>query len=190
MKKTLLLLTAVVACAASLQADPINGTVGFTGAFNPANADLTTPSDAITILNPALNGTSTGSFFGAVFVSFASPITLNGAMGDPTFANPLWVITVGVHTFTFTSTSGSTILDTANINTISGTGFVTDSFDNDTANGTWNFSFNVTKVGDLATFTWNGTSGVTTAVPDGGSALTLLGVALAGIEFLRRKFKG
>jgi hypothetical protein len=95
-----------------------------------------------------------------------------------------------VHTFTFSSTSGTTVTDTATINSISGDGFVTDSFDGDTASGTWNLSFNVTKVGDLATFTWNGTSGVVTTVPDGGSAVTLLGVALAGIEFLRRKFKG
>ena len=32
-------------------------------------------------------------------------------------------------------------------------------------------------------------SGSTTAVPDGGSAVALLGVALAGIEVVRRKMK-
>lgn len=178
-----------MACAASLQADPITGTTGFTGSFTPANSDLTTSADVITINTAALNGVPTGSFVGGVLTSFSSPITLNNPI-NPTFGQPLWVITVGSHVYSFVSTTDTTILKTADINTIVGTGTVTDSLDHDTAAGTYNLSFNVSHAGDLATFTWNGTSGSTTpptTVPDGGTTVMLLGSALAGLGLIRRK---
>ena len=177
-----------MAFAASLQADPINGTTGFTGAFSAANNDLTTPNDVITITSASVNGTPTGSFVGGVLTHFTSPITLNDTLlsGAPSFSQPLWQITVGLHVYTFTSTSDSTILDTANVNTIQGTGTVTDSLDGDTAFGTYNLSFNVTTVGTDVTLTWNGTTGAAT-LPDGGTTGILLGAALAGLGIIRRK---
>ncbi len=182
-----LIATAVLmACAASLQADPITGTTGFVGLYTPSNPDLTTSGDVITITMANTMG-NTGSFTGAVLTSFASPIILNNPV-NPTFAQPLWVETVGSHVFSFVSTSDTTITDTANINSISGTGTVTDSFDGDIGIGTYNLSFNVTTAGiGFTTFTWNGTSGATPpTVPDSGSAVALLGIALAGIEGVRR----
>lgn len=186
MKNLLLTGAALVACAASLQADPITGTTGFTGSFTAANNNLTTSPDAITITTASLNGVPTGSFVGGVLTHFSSPIILNNPV-NPTFGQPLWTITVGTHVYSFTSTSDTTILDTANINTITGTGIVTDSSDGDSAPGTYNLSFNVTGAGGGVTLTWNGTAGSTTPLPDGGTTVMLLGSALAGLGLIRRK---
>lgn len=192
MRNKLIACAALVACATSLQADPITGTTGFTGSFTAANNDLTTSGDVITIASEAINGIPTGSFVGGVLTSFNTTFTLNHPTA-PTFPNPLWVITVGTgpgaHVYTFNATSYQTLLDNANINTISGSGTVTDSLDGDTAPGTYNLSFNVTGAGSGATLTWNGTSGSTTppTVPDGGTTVMLLGSALAGLGLVRRK---
>jgi hypothetical protein len=170
-----------MACAASLQADPITGSTGFTGSYTASNSNLTTANDVITITSASINGIQTGSFVGAVLTSFSSPITLNSPV-SPTFVEPLWSETVGTHVFSFVSTSDTTLLDTPNINVITGTGTITDSSDGDTVSGTYNMSFNVSG----ATFTWNGTSAT---VPDSGSAVALLGIALAGIEGVRRALR-
>ena len=175
-----------MACAASLQADPITGTTGFTGSFSAANPDLTTTADVLTITTASLNGIPTGSFVGGVLTGFTPSVTINNPV-NPTFTNPLWQVTVGSHIFDFNSTSNNTITDTMNINTITGTGIVTDSSDGDTANGTYNMSFNVTQAGAQATFTWNGTTGATPSVPDSGTTALLLGIALSGLGIIRRK---
>jgi len=191
MKNTALMIAAaVVAFAASGQADPITGTTGFTGSYTPVNTDLTTPNDIITLTSFQIGGIPSGSFVGGMVTAFTPSITLNGPGGAPTFTQPLWTITVGSHVYTFTSTADQTLLSTANINTIIGTGIVHDSLDGDTANGTYNLSFNVTQAGGAATFTFNGTSGSTAiprTVPDGGTTVVLLGSALAGLGLIRRK---
>jgi hypothetical protein len=174
----------LMACAASLQADPITGSTGFTGSYTASNSNLTTANDVITITSASINGIQTGSFVGAVLTSFSSPITINSPV-NPTFVEPLWSETVGTHVFSFVSTSDTTLLDTPNINVITGTGTITDSSDGDTVSGTYNMSFNVSG----ATFTWNGTSATTPTVPDSGSAVALLGIALAGIEGVRRALR-
>src|SRR5215471_12550930 len=94
MKKTLLIVAvAVAACAASLQAATITGTIGYTGAFTPANTDLTTVNDVLSISGATLTGLATGSFTGGTLSHFANPITIN-ATAPPGFANPLWQVTV------------------------------------------------------------------------------------------------
>jgi hypothetical protein len=50
------------------------------------------------------------------------------------------------------------------------------------SSGLWTFSGNNNR----GTLSFTSTS---TAVPDGGSAVALLGIALAGIEIVRRKIK-
>jgi hypothetical protein len=182
---------AALACAASLQADPITGTSGFTGSFSAANNNLTTANDLVTITTASLNGIPTGSFVGGVLTGFTPSITLNGPGGNPIITSqPLWTITVGSHIYKFTSTSDSTITDTPNINTIIGTGTVLDTSDGDTSPGTYNLSFTVSGAGTGATLTWAGTTGSTTPpphVPDGGTTVMLLGSALAGLGLIRRK---
>ena len=123
---------------------------------------------------------------------FASPITLNGPGGNPTFSQPLWTIDVGPHVYTFVSHADQTILDTTNINTIAGTGTVTDSLDGDTANGTYNLSFNVTSAGPGATFTWNGTTGAAPPVPEPSTiAFIISGSTLAAAIYrVRRRLRG
>lgn len=185
MKKKLLLAAAVVAASvigATVQADPISGTTGFTGSFTAANNNLTTANDLITISTASLNGIPTGSFVGGVLTGFTPSITLNGPGGNPVITSqPVWTVTVGVHVYKFTSTSDSTVTDLANINTIVGSGTVLDTSDGDTANGSYNLSFTDTVAGGGVTLTWAGTTGATPPVPDSGMTLLLLGMGLAAL---------
>jgi hypothetical protein len=185
MRKKLMTIAAIMACAASIQAGSITGTIGYTGSFTPANTDLTTVNDVLTINTFALTGLATGSFTGGTLSHFASPITVNST-SSPGFANPLWQLTVGAITYSFNASDVTTITDTSTINTIAGHGSVSDGVS--TAPGTYNISFTETGVGTgLATFTWAGTSGSLSPVPDGGATVMLLGSALAALGLIRRK---
>jgi hypothetical protein len=185
-KRFLIIAVAVVARAASLQAATIAGTIGYTGAFTPANSDLTTPNDVLTISGAKLTGLMTGSFTGGTLSHFANLITINATV-PPGFANPLWQVTVGAITYSFTASDVSTVTDTSTINTISGHGTISDGLGN-SAPGSYNLSFLETRVGPgLATFAWAGTSGAPDPVPDGATTLMLLGSALAGLGLIRRK---
>jgi len=184
---------AVLACAASLQAATITGTIAFGAvSFSPSNPDLSSPSDVITITPAPSVGGGTGDLTGATLTSFTSPITLNVG-GTATFSNPLWVLLAagGSRHFTFTASGAATeVTSLSNVNTIQGTGTVSDGVAADNANGTYIFTFNKTSAGGTVSFSWAGTSGSTTpppSVPDGGTTVMLLGSALAGLGLIRRK---
>lgn len=185
---------AVVACAASLQAATITGTIAFGAvSFSPSNPDLSSANDVITITPLPSVGGGTGDLTGATLTSFSSPITLNAGGGTATFSNPLWVLLAagGSRSFTFTASGPATELTSLNnVNTISGSGTVSDGVAADNANGTYIFTFNKTAAGGTVSFSWAGTSGSTTpppSVPDGGTTVMLLGSALAGLGLIRRK---
>jgi VPDSG-CTERM motif len=72
---------------------------------------------------------------------------------------------------------GNGFLSVSGTGTISGNGF-------DPTFGTWSFSTQNPSSNGIFSFSAAGQ-----AVPDGGSAVALLGLALTGIEVLRRKLK-
>ena len=123
-----------------------------------------------------------GSFVG--FVSLGDQATMATPwIFTPSTATPgLW--SVGGFTFDLTSatvvTQNAMFLNISGIGTVSGNGF------EDT---TFRWAFTVQNAGggtgDFFSFSAN-TAG---AVPDGGSAVALLGISLVAIEFVRRKLR-
>ncbi len=168
------------------QAKAITGDVEFTGTASASGASgvgITT----ITFANPWFVVGTTGDYsvvpFGtsATFAGFSFTGTGTGATLIGT-VTPQWTFTFGGNTYTLnllTLTSG-TVLSGAMEFTGTGTASVNGG---DFSPATWGLD------GTAATgFTFRLASSSTSAVPDGGSAVALLGIALVGVEALRRKF--
>jgi hypothetical protein len=188
--KTILAVIAagVVSSALSIQeaqAAQINGTIDFAGS---AKFDSTSLANATRVAvwrdvfgNAGFSNVAdtTGDF---------SSITLGtqATMATPWIFNPstatpgLW----SVGGFTFDLLGSTVVTQTATFLNISGTGVVSGNGFDPTA-GTW--AFTVQNAGGNHTF-FSFSANVAT-VPDGGSAVALLGIALAGIEFARRKLR-
>jgi len=99
-----------------------------------------------------------------------------------TSATPgLW--TVGGFTFDLSSATiimqTGTFLDIEGVGTVSGNGF-------EVTNARWAFSVQNAGGGGGEIFSF---SANTASVPDGGSAVALLGISLVAIEFVRRKLR-
>jgi len=96
---------------------------------------------------------------------------------------PLWQ--VGGFTFDLTSstivTQTNFFLNVTGVGTLSGAGFTT-------TPGSWSFTVSNALGKPHATFGFTSDTAAT-AVPDSGATAALLGVALAGVEVLRRKFR-
>ena len=170
------------------QAKAITGDIEFNGAARASGASsaLTT---TITFKNPGWKVIATDGDYSAVttgtaatFLNFSFTGTGTGATLIGT-VTPQWTFTFGGNTYTFnllTLTSG-TVLSGAMEFTGTGTASVNGG---DFSPATWGLD------GTAATgFTFRLASSSTSAVPDGGSAVALLGIALVGVEALRRKFK-
>ena len=174
---------ALVGCGSVVQAIPITGSIGFTGSYTQiggTHGNLTTATSMT--INDIAVGTTSGSFVGAIDPTFASPISVNPAVG----LGRLWTVLVGSTTYTFDSTSESENLDTPSGLHLVGTGTMADGTAADTTTGTWQLGFGVT--GD--SFQWQSTAGANaTNVPDGGSTAMLLGAGCCGIGLFKRKLK-
>jgi hypothetical protein len=186
MKNTFKLLVATamaVGLAATVQAVPISGSIGFTGAFSQTGGtigDLATAT-SFSITSASINS-ALGDLAGATLNSFASPIGVNG---NPPVIGQLWSVDVGGTTYTFNVTSETqTLTSTTQIN-LAGNGTMSNGINDDTA-GTWQLGFGVSGQGAIASFTWQSTSA--TNVPDGGMTVMLLGAALSGLGLIRKKF--
>ena len=95
---------------------------------------------------------------------------------------PEWSFSSGGHAYTFDLLALIDGTTTAGGMSLSGTG--TAYIDGgDPSAATWALQ------GSGGKFTFKFSSSTTTAVPDGGSAVALLGIAFAGIEVVRRKLK-
>jgi VPDSG-CTERM motif len=174
---------AALAVTASLQATVITGGIGIAGAYtaNGTAGDLTTAT-SMTIAGPFTAVNESGTFIGAInsTITFASPIAVNPA-NNLTPNKVLWTVEVGTTTYTFTVTSESESVDTANQVTLIGQGTFTDGNSADTAFGTYQLGFGVTQT----TFSFQNNS--QTNVPDGGTTAMLLGTALMGLGLLKKK---
>jgi hypothetical protein len=183
--KTILttLATGFISCALfsqQAQAVTMTGGISFAGGYTPQDGSGTQPDLTLATqisFGPTFVFSTSGSF---TSVLTFSAVTMNSPLvfSPPTPLSPLW--TVGGFTFnllTLTQQAGTTPSSL----TLTGTGtIVGNSFD--PTSGNWIATFN----SGGGTFSW---SSSTSSVPDGGSAVALLGIALAGVEVLRRKFK-
>jgi hypothetical protein len=181
-----ILMTAVIAggfFCQHVQAVPINGNITFTGTVS-LNSSSTNTANMVTGWHGLGAGglpqvaSHDGDFSGFVTdgdaVTIAFPWSFNsGAV--PNF----W----SVDGFVFNLTSSSITVQGSGSVAVSGTGTISGHGFDLTA-GTWNFT--TQNPSAHARFSFSSATG---AVPDGGSAVALLGIALVGIEGLRRGFQ-
>ena len=187
------LATGLLGCGLFCQqagANQINGSILFTGAatgsgdsgsgtttISLTNSDWTVVS-GIGNYSPVTFGTTT-AFTGFSFTGSGTGAILSGPV------TPEWTFTFGTpaHTYSFDLLA---LINETTINgmmALSGTGIAHLTGFDDTA-ALW------TLEGSGHNFTFNlSTSTTAAATPDGGSAVNLLGIALAGLEALRRRLR-
>jgi len=172
---TMSCMAAIVVCGAvSTEAVMIDGGISLAGGYTPDNPDLNLATRID--FGPAIVISSSGDFSMPIFtpVTMASSLTF-----DPLFsvdANPLW----SVGGFAFELLSLSIVNETSTSITLNGIGNVAHSDFEDTT-GTWAATMNSDG---RSTFSW---SSSTVAVPDGGTSITLLGIALLGVGLFRKQ---
>jgi VPDSG-CTERM motif len=170
--------TGLISCALfsqQAQAVTITGTITFGGSVK-MNGNANTANTVTAWLNTHVESAS-GDF--ASFVGVNDPATFFAPWVFVNATPMLWQ----AGGFTFDLDAGATVIQGGGFLNISGTGTITgNGFD--ATRGT--FTFTTQNPGSKGTFSF---SAGTNAVPDGGSAVALLGIALAGIEVARRKIK-
>ena len=182
-----LLVIGLVSCglfSQQAQAVPITGGISLAGGYTVNTGNLNTAT-AFTSFPSVLVFSVSGSYSG-VGTGLSSPVvTMSGFTFNPfgPAVIPLWTFMSGGNTYSFDLTVLSSRLQPGdNSLTLKGTGTLHITGFTDTA-GSWLFTANQA----VDTFTFSSSNG---AVPDSGSAVALLGIALAGIEGVRRALRG
>jgi hypothetical protein len=180
---------AAVLTAVTAQAIPVTGSITFAGGVNLDTGSAGTATTVTAWYGPdpdpdPIVVSRSGSF--AAFVPNLSPATFTAPYTFVSGAHPaLW--TVGGFTFNLlfsvidAQTAGS--VSAMGIGIITGNGF-------DPTFATWRFSTqdpSAVEDGRGAVFSFSASDGATGRVPEGGTTLVLLGVALSGLGLLRRK---
>ncbi len=173
-----------------LQADTINGTVAFQGeasASGTSGAGTTT----ISFVNPWAVTGGNGNYTGTTgAASTMSTISFTGDGAGAVLSTPVtpeWTFTIGAVTYSFNLTAlisaSVTVAAGGSLSSVSlsGTGTATETGFDDTA-AIWTLAGT-----DGGSLTFTLASENTTAVPDGGLTVALLGFGLVGLETLRRK---
>ena len=191
LSKTILavLATGVLSCglfSQQAQATPISGTINLGGSAHFDTNDLGTATQVMTWINTHVEAGSTGDFAGI-------PVDTPVAMTAPWIFNPstptpgLW----SVAGFTFDLLTSTVLVQNSTALVITGTGIVSgNGFDPTVAD--WSFAVTSSGGRTRGTFSFQGSGNATgrgTGVPEGGSAVALLGLALIGVEVLRRNLR-
>jgi hypothetical protein len=180
--------TLAVGMVSAVQAIPITGSIGFTGAFVQTGGTAGNLGTAVsfiilnTVVNPITIHDATGAFVGAgAPISFAPTVGVNGNAPSLVGAQ-LWSVLNGLTTYSLTvTTEGQTFTSGIQLN-LAGNGILHDGNAADDTAGVWQIGFGVSG----NSFTWQSTS-ATSGVPDGGATVMLLGAAFSGLALLRRK---
>jgi VPDSG-CTERM motif len=166
-------------CVQQAQAVPITGAITFAGGVELNTGTVNTATAVVTWLDE-------GGFMPTVQSASGSFAGLDGATA--TFAFP-WVFGSGVPAlwtvggFTFDLIASHIVSQIGDgFLLVAGTGFITNGVDSTRAN--WLFSVQDDPANGVFSF-----SGSTQATPDSGATVALLGLALAGIEGIRRKLR-
>ena len=182
------LATGVLSCAFFTQqaeAAFISGNINFAGGVQFDTNSLATATRVTTWFDS--NG---NAGFSSVQVGATGDFSGIAAGTQATMAQP-WIFSPSTPTpglwsvggFTFDLLTATIVTQTANFLNITGTGIISGNGFDPTA-GTWAFSAQNSSGKPKLLFSFSADSA---AVPDGGSAVALLGIALTGIEVLRRK---
>jgi hypothetical protein len=159
---------------------PIDGAITFSGGAVYDTMSLATATRVSSFTTVTVDSRD-GEF--ASFVNVGDTVT----MAEPYIFTPstptpgLW----SVGGFTFDLDSSTVESQSANFLTISGIGTISGNGYADTA-GTWSFTSQSPAANGVFSFS-AGSAGSGGSVPDGGTTVALLGLALAGIEIVRRK---
>ncbi|MEK0448199.1 MAG: hypothetical protein RL088_467 [Verrucomicrobiota bacterium] len=162
------------------QAAKITGTIDLAGSAQLNVTNLATATSVTDWFNTSVQD-ATGDFAlnGVVAldpVAFAKPWTFLPAPGAQL---ALWT----VDGFVFDLYSSTVVTQNSTLLYIVGSGVVKHAGFEDT-DGSWAFTINNTNGGPKARFAFSGSAA---SVPDGGATAALLGLALGGIPFLRRR---
>jgi len=181
---------AVAGCAfaaLNVHAVPISGSILFKG-------DTMTVDNSDLALAKAITGFSKATLLGGVGSYALSPADVGLGSWTPfTFSpslspnplNPLWTFTLaGGKTYSFAATSVTIVKQDSGFLNLMGTGVAHIDGLEDTA-GNWLLN----TEGGRVLFAYNGGAviGAAAGVPDGGVTVTLLGMAIGGLAFLRKK---
>jgi VPDSG-CTERM motif len=181
LSKTVLavLATGVISCALfshQAHATAIQGNINFAGSVQFDTNSLLTATRVVSWINPHVEAGNSRDF---AVILMNTPVTKAPWIFSPSTPTPgLW----SVGGFTFDLLTSTVVFRSTTFLSISGTGIVSGAGFEPTAMD-WVFS---SQKSGTNTFSFSA-SGL--AVPDGGSAVALLGLALTGIEVLRRKLK-
>ena len=189
-----MLVTGLISCALfsqQAQAVPITGHITFAGSVSLNTSSAATATAVVAGGWHSADGSGMptvqsrdGSF--AAFVANNAPVTFTALQWNFNSGPVTNFWTVGGFTFNLTASSitsqggvpgVSGFVAVSGTGTISGNGF-------DSTFGTWNFSSQDPSAGQPPVFSFSAATG---AVPDSGSTVAFLGLALAGVEALRRK---
>jgi hypothetical protein len=192
LSKTILavLATGVLSCGVfshQAQATPISGDIQFAGEVQFNTKSLATAARVVTWFDVFHHAgfssvtSATGDF--AAFVSSGDQATMRQPwiFNPSTPTNGLW----NVGGFTFDLLTSTIVTQNSGELTITGTGIVSGNGFTPTAMD-WSFTTQSSGGRRRATFSFSA-NGAT--VPDGGSAVALLGLALTGLEVLRRRLR-
>jgi len=192
-KTTLTLIVAGFALAAfstqEAQAAHINGRIDFAGSVMFDSSALQNVTQVLEWHDIMGNGPNfsnvavrTGDYVSFLGQGAQAPMVIPWTFTPPPGGQPgLW--TAGGFTFDLTSATvvmqTGTFLDIEGVGTVSCNGF-------EATNARWAFTVQNAGggTGDFFSFSAN-----TASVPDGGSAVALLGISLVAIEFVRRKLR-
>jgi hypothetical protein len=183
--------TGLLSCALfspQAEAVQISGNINFAGSVRFDTTSLATATRVktwFTVDHTAgfsdVTGGATGDFAGiapGTDATMATPWIFNPSTPTP----GLW----SVAGFTFNLSSSTIVVQNSTELTVSGAGIVSgNGFD--ATPMTWMFTSQNAGGQNMDEFSFSANSNA--PVPDGGSAVALLGIALAGIEVLRRKLK-
>jgi len=191
--KTILTVVAVGLLSCGLfcqraEATAIQGNINFAGATQFDTNSLLTATRVVTWFDSNGNAGFSSVQLGGTGDFAGIPAGTQATMAQPWIFNPstptpgLW--SVGGFTFDLLSstiaTQNATFLDISGAGIVSGNGF-------DPTSMKWSFTTQSAGGHPLTTFSFSANSSA--GVPDGGSAVALLGFSLTGIEVLRRKLR-
>lgn len=179
---------AMAGLLSTAQAALINGTIDFAGSAQFDTTSLATATQVTHFFDVSqnidkANVVTTSGDFNLVLggdADFAHPYIFNPS----TDTNPLWTVTVGGQTFSFHLETSSIHMQVASALVIDGTGILSGNGFEDTP-GSWSFSSQSSGGIERARFSFSANNSA--LVPDAGSALSLLGIGLIGVEVIRRK---
>jgi hypothetical protein len=173
----------------SVQAIPVTGAIGFTGAVQFNTSSAGTASAVTTWVNPAVTLDS-GAF---TIIPLTTAATFSAAVWNFVTTSPtlpfFWTVSNGTSGFQFVLNSSSVTAQGPGFVVVNGTGTVTATGLNPLGYTATTLSWSFTSQDPASSHNpdqWT-FSASANSIPDGGATVMLLGIALSGVALLRKK---